>query len=112
MTDFSKRRRGKKKISFEDFAEQHASLKIRLNYDGVKQGEFFRAILDAYVNKNEHILNFIEEYKKQKQIHSDEKRAKSKKLVQKGKEITTKFALNEDEIESIFDLIAEEHPDL
>jgi len=54
-----------KKVMFYDSDKRHADLKLRLQYDGLKQNEFFRAV-----------------------------------------------ALKENEIESIFDLLEEEHPDL
>ena len=34
------------------------------------------------------------------------------RLVEKGRQTKSQFSLNEDEIENIFDLIEEEHPDL
>ena len=69
-------------------------------------------MVSGYLEKDERIINYIEEYRKAKSIQSQEKRKKTKKLRQAGKEITSKFALDKGEIESIFDLIAEEHPDL
>jgi hypothetical protein len=40
------------------------------------------------------------------------KKAKSKQLRDKGKQKMEDFGLNEGEIENIFDLIEEEHPEL
>ena len=101
-----------KKVYFEELDKRHADLKISLHADGIRQGEFFRLMVSGYLEKDERIINYIEEYRKAKSIQSQEKRKKTKKLRQAGKEITSKFALDKGEIESIFDLIAEEHPDL
>ena len=101
-----------KKVYFEELDKRHADLKIGLHADGLRQGEFFRLMVSGYLEKDERIINYIEEYRKTKSIQSKDKRTKTRKLRQAGKEITSKFALDKGEIESIFDLIAEEHPDL
>ena len=69
-----------KKIIFEDTDKRHADLKIRLHYDQLKQGEFFRLMLTGYIEKDERVMSYIEEYK--------------------------------GEIESIFDLLEKENPEL
>ena len=43
----------KKQIVFEALDKKHADLRIRLHYDGIKQGEFFRCFIDGYLEKNE-----------------------------------------------------------
>ena len=45
-------------------------------------------------------------------ITSSKRHAKSDKLKQKGKELSSIFGINEGELEDIFDVIAQEHPDL
>ena len=52
-----------KKIIFEDTDKRHADLKIRLHYDQLKQGEFFRLMLTGYIEKDERVMSYIEEYK-------------------------------------------------
>ena len=37
---------------------------------------------------------------------------KNRKLIDDGREVERKFALSNDEIENIFDILAEEHPEL
>tara|TARA_R110002074_G_scaffold48773_1_gene124649 strand:+ start:658 stop:984 length:327 start_codon:yes stop_codon:yes gene_type:complete len=101
-----------KKIVFEDTDKNHADLKIRLHTDGLKQGEFFRMIVEGYVNRDDKIVYFVEEYKEEKDVQSKAKRTKSKKLYEKAKSTKDKFALNEGEIESIFDIIAKENSEL
>ena len=48
-----------KKVIFEDTDKRHADLKIRLYNDGLKQGEFFRAIVSGYLEKDEDLLKFL-----------------------------------------------------
>ena len=101
-----------KKIMFYDTDKRHAELKIRLQHDSLKQSEFFRAVVTAYIKKDELFLEFINQYKEENKTQSKERIEKSKKSIDKGREIEKKFNLKEDEKENIFDLIAQEHPDL
>ena len=97
----------KKIIQFEELDKTHADLKIRLHYDGIRQGEFFRAIVQGYINGEEGIVSYIEKYKqkKQKSYSNSEMSKKTKKTIES-------FGLDEDEIENIFDLIAREQEGL
>ena len=52
-----------KRVSFMDSDKRIADLMIRLKHDGLTKTKFFRAILTAYLERNENIINFIEEYK-------------------------------------------------
>ena len=97
----------KKIIQFEELDKTHAELKIRLHHDGLRQSEFFRAIVHGYIDRVEEIVEFVEKYKqtKQKSYKRTEDNKKAKKTVQS-------FGLDEDDIESIFDLIAREQEGL
>lgn len=101
-----------KKIMFYDTDKRHAELKIRLQHDSLKQSEFFRAVVTAYIEKNELFLAYLSEYKIKNKTQSKSRIAKSNKLIQKGKEVEKQFNLKDEEKDSIFDLIAQEHPDL
>jgi chloramphenicol O-acetyltransferase len=101
-----------KKIMFYDTDKRHAELKIRLQHDSLKQSEFFRAVVTAYIEKDDLFSEFINEYKAKNKTQSKERIEKSKKSIEKGREIEKKFNLKEDEKENIFDLIAQEHPEL
>jgi len=101
-----------KRIIFEDTDKRHADLKIRLHYDEIKQGEFFRLMLTGYINQDERLMSYIEDYKEQKKIQSKRKITDSRRLRKKAQEIENKFALNSEEVEDIFDLIEKENQDL
>jgi len=105
-------RKAEKQVCFEDFDKNHADLKIRLHYDGLKQNEFFRLMMKKYINKDINIMKIIDEYKEQKGNQSKMNRKKSKQLIEKGRVKEQQFALNNDEVESIFDLLEKEHPEL
>ena len=101
-----------KRVVFRENDQTHAKLRIRLNYDGIKQSDFFRGCIEAYLNQEEEFEDFIETLKLKKSSLSKNKQAKSKKLKEKGKELAGKLALNSSEIENIFDMIEEEHDGL
>jgi len=103
----------KKKIVFYDTDKRHAKLKIRLHYDGLTQAGFFRALVSGYLDKDAAILDFIKRVQEQENIHSVKKRDTSDKLLEQGEEVKKKFSLlGEEEVESIFDMIEKEFPEL
>jgi len=108
MSDYGE---NKKQICFDSKPKLHADLKIRLHYDEIKIREFFNEIVSAYIEKNEHIMNFIEELKEKKNM-SKTRRNKIKKANQKQKETVQQFGLNKNDIEDIFDILEKEHPEL
>ena len=108
----SKQDSKKKKIVFDDTDIRHAQLKIRLQHDGLSQAEFFRCMITGYINKDQVLLKYIQDYKDSKGTQSKAKRKQIQKDVEVGEKLLSKFGLKEDELENIFDLIAEEHPDL
>jgi hypothetical protein len=101
-----------KKIVFYDSDKRHAELKIRLKHDNLTQAEFFRTLISGYLGKDEDVLSFLDKYILEKGKQSSAKLSKNRKLISDGREIEKKFALSNDEIEDIFDILAEEHPEL
>ena len=97
-----------KKVVFTENDHRHAKLVIRLRHDDLRQSQFFRAIISGYLEQDERILSFIEDIKTQ----SIKKKTKTKKLKQKGTDLLSDTGFSEDQIDNIFDLIAEEHPEL
>jgi hypothetical protein len=101
-----------KRLVFYDTESRHVELKIRLDHDDLSQSEFFRAMVTGYISKDELILSYLDKYRQSNIIQSKTKIQSSQKLIQKGRKTMQKFIIDEDERDSIFDLIAEEHPDL
>ena len=58
-----KNKPAKKKVIFDDTDTRHARLKIRLEYDGLSQAEFFRSFITGYLEKDKSIMDFIQRYK-------------------------------------------------
>ena len=101
-----------KKIVFYEKEDRHAKFLIRLHYDNIKQGEFFRAIMNGYVEGNEDLFNFLQSYKLNN--------AKSKRQISivakekiRSNDIGRSFSiLSDEEKESIFDILEEERDSL
>jgi len=97
-----------KTIVFTDNDHRHAQLIIRLRYDNLTQSAFFRHIISGYIAGDERIQDYVNSVKKQ----SIPRKKKSEKLFRAGRQLETDLALDGEQIEDLFDLIAEEHPDL
>jgi len=105
MSDYGK---NTKKIVFTDTDHRHAQLLIRLKHDGMKQSEFFRAIVGGYIEGDERLQNYIDEVS----TLSKKRKGVSKTLRARGKSLVNDLGLNDGEIENIFDILEEEYPEL
>lgn len=101
-----------KKIVFFDTEKRHTDLKVRLQYESLTQSEFFRSILSGMIDCDQRLISYLADWREKNKKYSKKNRVLSEKLLEKGKEIKSRFALGDDEIESIFDLLEEEHPEL
>lgn len=102
----------KKKVQFEDTDIRHAQLKIKLERESISQAEFFRACLTGMINDDPDFVKYIRKYKDAKSIG----RKRDAKILNKedkaSDDLMQKFGIKDSELDNIFDLIAEEHPDL
>ena len=101
-----------KKIIFYDNDKRHADLKVRLQHDGFTQSAFFRMVITGYLNKEPDLLNFIDKYKENNRIQSGTQRKKVNNMLEQGRAAEEAHGLKESEVENIFDLIEQEHPEL
>ena len=95
----------RKKIMFYDTSERQTKLRIRCNFDGLTQSQFFRMMVTGYIENNELIYDYIKECKEKYEIQGQQKRNKIDQLQKESKETSKKFALENNEIENIFDII-------
>lgn len=99
-----------KELVFTIDEDLHARFKIALFYDRLGQSQFVKHVIAGYLTNNPHIRAFVNEVVEQKM---SKKRKKNRKRDAKEEaETINDFALNQDEIENIFDLIESENPDL
>jgi hypothetical protein len=104
--------KGSKRIVFEDTDVRHAKLKIRLQHDGMTQAEFFRTLITGYIEKDSLVLEFINKYKKKNRKQAKKAIKMIEKDLTEGQRKMEQFGIADGELEDIFDLIANEHPDL
>jgi len=97
-----------KRIVFTDTDHRHAQLLVRLKTDGMKQSQFFRSLITGYIEQDERLVSFFDDIKDQ----SIDRKNKSNKLRKKGIQKMNETGFSNDQIEDIFDLIAEEYPEL
>tara|TARA_Y100000034_G_scaffold80897_1_gene96994 strand:+ start:1518 stop:1856 length:339 start_codon:yes stop_codon:yes gene_type:complete len=98
----------RKKIMFYDSADRQAKLRIRCDFDGITQSQFFRMMMTGYIDNDELIFTFLKKCKERYNIQGQQKRNKIDRIKKKSEEQIKKFALETDEIESIFDIIETE----
>ena len=104
--------RDRKKITFYENEKTQVDFRVRLKYDSMNQSEFFRAMIAGYLNQDRRIIEFLEEYKEKYEVQGKPRRRKSRILRDQGKKVKKQFSLDDEMIESIFDIIEKEHPDL
>jgi len=102
----------KKKVMFYDTDGRHAKLKIKLQYEGLTQTEFFRALVGGFLEEDPSLVEFIEEYKEKKGTQSKRQRKIIADERAASAEVSKNYALDDEELSDIFDIIQKEHPEL
>lgn len=97
-----------KRIVFTENDHRHAQLVLKLKHDGLKQSQFFRSLITAYLAGDDRIQSYVDEISSL----SKERKTKSKKLRSDGQQKINDFGFTDGEIDNIFDMIEEEHPEL
>ena len=101
-----------KKIVFDDTDTRHAKLKIRLQHDGLSQAEFFRAFVTGYIEKDRLLIDFIKKYKEANKSQSKKTIKMIDSDLKKGDSLLNQYGIGDGELEDIFDLIENDHPNL
>ena len=101
-----------KRVIFDDTDTRHAQLKIRLEYDGLSQAEFFRSFVTGYLEKDKSVMEYIKKYKEQNKKMSKRNMKYQTKDINLADDLLGQFGIGEDELENIFDVIAKSNPDL
>jgi hypothetical protein len=95
----------RKKIMFYDSTDRQTKLRIRCDFDGITQSQFFRMMVTGYIDNDELICSFMDKCKEKYNIQGQHKRDKIKRTQKNAKENNKSFALGHEEVESIFDII-------
>jgi|TARA_Y200000002_G_scaffold268022_1_gene222839 hypothetical protein len=108
MVDDLEYGKNQKRIVFTDTDHRHAQLIVKLKTDGMTQANFFRSLISGYINGDERIENFILENGK----HSVKKKQQVEKIRKTGRTKMSELGLDDEQVDNLFDLIAEEFPEL
>ena len=101
-----------KRVIFDDTDTRHAQLKVRLEYDGLSQAEFFRSFITGYLEKDKSIMEYIRKYKEDTNKMSKRNMKYQIKDSKIADDLLGQFGIGEEELENIFDVIAKNNPDL
>lgn len=93
-------------------SEQHMKLKIRLDYHGIGMSEFVRACSESLIDRDPIMEEFVESYREGSGKHSKRNNKIASRDNQIAETIEEELNLDGDEIEDIFDLIEEDHPEI
>ena len=102
----------KARVMFTISEREKADFKIQLQYDSLTQVKFFRSIIEGYIGKDPDWMLYINKFKKQNSVQNNILRNRTVTNIKKASETKNKFALGDDEVENIFDILEKEHPDL
>tara|TARA_R100000008_G_C3547331_1_gene148319 strand:+ start:155 stop:493 length:339 start_codon:yes stop_codon:yes gene_type:complete len=89
------------------------NLKIKLHHHGLTQSNFLRGVVKAFLQDDENFITWFDAWKlRNSKVKAAHHHKRTDKLTEQGKELSAKFGINDGEIESIFDLLEKEHPEL
>jgi hypothetical protein len=97
-----------KVVRFDDSDDQHARMIIRLRYDKLTQGNFFRGIVELYVNNDLDFAKVVEKIKRDKSTIGKKKASRSVKEMREGETMMRDLGLTNNEKNFIYDLIEED----
>jgi hypothetical protein len=113
MPDDPKYGQDVKSIRFWVSDDDHARLLVRLRHNKLAASQFFRAVIDGILVEEPNLMAFLDSYVLEHKLLSRKRFSKSHKLRKKGTDALEDWGLLDDaEKENIFDLIAQEFPDL
>jgi hypothetical protein len=100
-------------IRFSVTDDDHARLLTKLRNYNLRVSQLFRAVIDGIIEEEDNVTNFLNEYALEHKLLSKGRYMKLERLKKKGKKKVEDFGFLDDaEKEDIFDLIAQEFPDL
>jgi hypothetical protein len=92
--------------------KQHMDLKVKLDFHRMSMSEFVRVCADGMLSGNPIMDQFIDFYKEHSDKHSKKSIKDAKKDREVSDELLTQLGLTGDDIQDIFDIIEEDHPEI
>lgn len=108
--------RERRAFRFDDYPEILIQAELRLQYDGLTFTELFAKLLRLYLSRDPAIMKVVFDTQKETRALNKKKREESKTIDKHRKYVEDLYGigdkLSEEDINSIFDILAEEHEDL
>jgi hypothetical protein len=95
-------------VQFEEDDAQHARMVIRLRYDKLTQGNFFRGLVKMYIENDLGLAKVVEKIKVERSTMGKRKGARSVKEIEQGEKMMRDLGLSKNEKNFIYDLIEED----
>ena len=101
-----------KRVRFYIKNDAHIRFKKKKKKHSISMSEFLRACCQAVSDDNPLMLDFINHHKDVSGKHSKRNKEILKKDREKGDALLEEFGIGEEDIENLFDLIADQHPEI
>lgn len=109
----SKKKAGEaQRIHFYANKDAHIRFRVSLEKHNMTMSEFFRACCNAISEDDKEMLAFIDSYKEKSEKHTKRNTKITNKDLEMGDTILEDLGIGEEDIESLFDFIAEQHPEI
>ena len=77
--------RERKKFMFYDTEKRQADLRIKLQHDGMTQSSFFRIMMSGYLENDENVLNYLNDFQEKYKMRGKHKIKKVRRLINEAK---------------------------
>ena len=94
-------------FSFKCTEADSVNLKIRLRYDNLQQGLFFRELIKMYISQDHMMMEAVEDIKRRNNRSGRARLSNAKKDHERGRNIMENLGITTSEKQKIFDLIEE-----
>tara|TARA_Y100001938_G_scaffold149400_1_gene236059 strand:- start:917 stop:1246 length:330 start_codon:yes stop_codon:yes gene_type:complete len=93
------------KFVFSVYEKTSADLKIRLRYDNLSQTRFFAGIVKLYLDNDVDMMSVMEKIKQDYGSMGKQKLKRTRRNLERGKEILENLGITETDKQDIFDMI-------
>jgi hypothetical protein len=101
-----------KRVHFYADKDAHIRFRTSLEKHNMTMSEFLRACCEGASEDDKDMMTFLESYKEKSEKHSKKKRKFLQKDLKKSGNLLEDLGIGEDDIESLFDFIADQHPEI
>ena len=92
--------------------KKFADMRIRLRHDGINQYQLYNWLTGMYLSNNDLMVEIVQELKYNIAKQGKRRIRRSRKLIDRGKELEKTLNLTGEEKEHLFDIIEEDLPEV